>query len=111
MKNILFLFVLIIGFMFSSNAQSSTLNNAPEKLEKIIVFPNPATTVVTVLGLRNTEKAFIIVFDIYGNSILQHQWEIKNKALNIPVANLEKGIYVISILSKEQKVKTKFYKQ
>ncbi|MFS4455913.1 T9SS type A sorting domain-containing protein [Maribacter sp. 2304DJ31-5] len=86
-------------------------NNFNTRAEKVKVFPNPATNVLNVLGLQNSNKASIIITDTYGNTILEHQWEIKNKALNIPVAHLLKGIHSISIRSKEQTVRKKFYKQ
>ena len=91
-------------------AQSDS-GTKPEVIEKIKVFPNPATNVINVLGLQNSDEALIRVSDIYGNTLLQHRWEIKNNALNIPVAHLEKGIYLIAIQTETYKVQTKFYKQ
>ncbi|QLG44595.1 T9SS type A sorting domain-containing protein [Costertonia aggregata] len=78
--------------------------------KKIRVFPNPATDVVNILGLQNSDDANITISDVYGTEVLKHQWEIRKNALNIPVANLKKGIYIISIHSIEQKIQTKFYK-
>lgn len=80
-------------------------------MQEIIIFPNPATTVVNVLGLRNSQKASILITDTYGNTLVDYQWEIKNKALNIPVANFEPGVYLLSIRSPEEKVQKKFVKQ
>ena len=95
-------------FTLSGYAQENNINT---KAEKVKVFPNPAANVLNVLGLQNSNKASIIITDTYGNRVLEHQWEIKNKALNISVAHLSKGIYSISIRSKEQTVRKKFYKQ
>lgn len=91
-------------------AQSS-IRTIPEVAEKIKVFPNPATSVINILGLQNSNEAFIRVSDIFGNTVLQHQWTIKNNALNIPVSALKKGMYVITIHSNEHTIQTKFYKQ
>ena len=79
--------------------------------QKINVFPNPATTVINVLGLQNSSRAEISVSDLYGNVVLNHRWKIHNNALNIPIATLEPGLYMISVRSREQDVKIKFYKQ
>jgi len=110
MKNYISLVLLLFLFggsgLAQSNKETSTMQN-----ERVKVFPNPATNIINVLGLQNSKNASIVVADVYGNVALQHLWEIKNKALSIPVANLQKGIYVISIQSLEQKVQTKFYKQ
>jgi len=79
--------------------------------QDIKVFPNPATNVINVLGLKNDSNAAISIRDSYGTQIIFHQWDIKRNSLNIPVFNLEKGLYMISIQSEHQNVKTKFYKQ
>lgn len=105
-----FLILLLTGCLMG-NAQSSNSDVLAEKPEKIIVFPNPASSNITILGLKNTAKTSILIFDTSGNLVLQHEWEVKNNALNIPVASLNNGIYTVSISSKEQQVRTKFYKQ
>lgn len=82
-----------------------------QTVQKIKVFPNPATNVVNILGLINSAKADILISDVYGNALLKHQWHIKNNAINIPIATLEPGIYMVTIISPEQKVQTRFYKK
>ena len=105
--------VLILGLFFLTVSGRSQ-EGSPEQTaaqNKIKLFPNPATNVINVLGLENSARADILISDVYGNPVLQHQWRIKNNALSIPVAHLEKGVYLIIINSLEQKVRTKFYKQ
>ncbi|WP_425235820.1 T9SS type A sorting domain-containing protein [Ulvibacterium sp.] len=99
------LFVTALGYSQEENRQGV------EAASEIKLFPNPANNVINVLGLENSARADILISDIYGNPVLQHQWKIKNNALSIPVAHLEKGVYMIVINSLEQKVRTKFYKQ
>ena len=79
--------------------------------QDVKVFPNPATNVINVLGLKNDKNAVITVRDSYGNQVIFHQWDIKRNSLNIPVFNLEKGLYMITIQSEHQNIKTKLYKQ
>ncbi len=114
MKKLLLITVLLLGLQtVTAQNKDNGGNPATQEIqpEKVKVFPNPATNVVNVLGLLNSMKADIVVSDIYGNIVLKHQWQIKNKALNLPISNLEPGIYMISIRSQEQHVKTKFYKK
>ncbi|SDM86666.1 T9SS type A sorting domain-containing protein [Kriegella aquimaris] len=115
MKNILFLLVLFAG-SFYCHAQSDTRQTtSSEKVgttqTKVKVFPNPATNVVNILGLKNSAKAEILISDMYGNLLLSYHWEIRNNAVNIPISTLEAGIYMVAIHSQEQNVKTKFYKR
>ena len=99
MKRIL----IILAFIIFSATQLAA--------QDVKVFPNPATNVINVLGLKNDKNAVITVRDSYGNQVIFHQWDIKRNSLNIPVFNLEKGLYMITIQSEHQNIKTKFYKQ
>ena len=108
--------VLLILFSFCASAQTSQTQETTKKIEtikkhKIKVFPNPATNVVNILGLINSNQANIIVSDLYGTIVLQHQWAIRNNSLSIPIPSLDSGIYVVHIKSKKQQVQTKFYKK
>ncbi|MFS4466892.1 T9SS type A sorting domain-containing protein [Maribacter sp. 2210JD10-5] len=105
--------ILILSFLLFSVGMHAQIdsNEIIAKPEKVKVFPNPASNILNILGLQNSDNATILISDIYGNTVLQHQWQIKNRALNIPVAALSKGIYMISIQSEEQTIQTKFYKQ
>lgn len=94
--------------MFSQQPKSY---DSPTASKEVKVFPNPATNVINILGLHNSTKAAIVISDGYGNVILNYTWKIKNNALNIPIANLKSGIYLISIRSKEQRIQKKFFKQ
>lgn len=103
------MFFCVVGSgQMHSDSLASQENQA---IQKIKVFPNPATNVVNILGLINSTKADILISDVYGNALLKHQWHIKNNAINIPIATLEPGIYMVTIISQEQKVQTKFYKK
>lgn len=110
-----FSLLLLLGFTPTGNAQSATPKGEPMAktalVAKIKVFPNPATNVVNVLGVRNTSKADITIFDIYGNIVLAHQWTIRRNALNIPISELRPGAYIIKICSEQQQLQTKFYKR
>ena len=113
MKKVLPILILMF-FCCVGSAQmgeSSTARQETQSAQKVKVFPNPATNVVNILGLKNSNKAEIIISDVYGSIQLKHQWRIKNNALNIPIASLSSGIYIVTISSQEQKIQTKFYKK
>ena len=115
MKNWSLLFILILC-SFIAKAQTPELKESHTNQEevsklKIKVFPNPATNVVNILGLTNSNKADIIISDISGTVVLKRQWAIRNNAISIPIPNLTGGIYVVRINSNEQKIQTKFYKK
>ncbi len=106
------LFIVFACLAFSGNALGQGQQEPTgRETAKVRVFPNPATSVITVLGLKNSASAAISISDSYGNVLLQYQWSITNKAVNIPVSDLNPGIYTIAIRSKEQQLQTRFYKQ
>lgn len=107
----IFLCLACAGYAQTLDKNGGTSNAQIVAETKVKVFPNPATNVVHILGLKNTSKADIFIMDIYGNVVLSHQWEIRRNAINIPISTLSSGAYIITIQSKEQQVHTKFYKQ
>lgn len=117
MKKYLSFITFILLVTVTGNAQSTTSESGRTPTSestvatKVKVFPNPATNVVNVLGLKNTPKADITIMDIYGNTVLTRQWAIRRNALNITISTLDSGAYIIHIRSTEQQVRTKFYKQ
>ncbi len=105
--------MVLLVFCCANICQAQSNEKATKGQQEIAVklYPNPAISVINILGLKDTEKATIIVSDIYGNIVLRHEWKIKKNVINLPVASLEKGLYIITIRSEEQQVNTKFYKQ
>lgn len=104
--------LLFISLGSYCKAQTSTGEQTKKgTVAKIKVFPNPATNVINILGLIDSAKAEISISDMYGHVAQQHHWEIRDNSLSIPIPSLNSGIYVITIISEEQSVRTKFYKK
>lgn len=108
---LIFMLCLAYAGQAQSTLDTEAISEQEKTTSKIKVFPNPATNVINVLGVQNSQRAEITVSDLYGNVVLKHLWEVRNNALNIPIASLEAGIYMITVRSEEQDIKTKFYKQ
>jgi len=115
MKTLATLFTILL-YICNSHAQevieeSVAHETTATSIKKVKVFPNPASNVVNLLGLKNTAKATISILDIYGNTVGSHQWEIRRNAISVPISSLDSGAYIITVHSNEQKVRLKFYKQ
>ncbi|MDO1499214.1 hypothetical protein Q2T40_02820 [Winogradskyella maritima] len=74
-------------YVFGSSCTRGTLFSTNPKTTKSKGIPNPATNVVNIIGLTNSDKANITIYDIYGNPIFSRQWEIRKHALSIPVSS------------------------
>jgi len=104
-----FLFLVLCSFRVSAQLNGGEVNSTDKS--EIIVFPNPAENTVHILGLKDSNRAAIVIMNTLGEVVLQHRWEIRNNSLSIPIPNLKSGIYLLTINSNEQQVKTKFYKK
>ncbi|WP_298484343.1 T9SS type A sorting domain-containing protein [uncultured Maribacter sp.] len=111
MRLFLILTTIFLCIYSNTNAQNTIEHRIQKHTQNLKVFPNPATNVVNVLGLKNATNANITVVDTYGTTVLKHNWEIKNNAINIPISSLSSGIYRITIHSNEEHVQTKFLKK
>ncbi|TBX66997.1 T9SS type A sorting domain-containing protein [Flavobacterium silvisoli] len=91
------------GQRFSWTA--NTLSSADFDLNKVVVYPVPATTALTVQGWPNTGFEYVI-FDMSGRNMLQGNTEQNT----LSVDSLAAGHYVISIKSGDLALHRKFVK-
>ncbi|WP_420574436.1 T9SS type A sorting domain-containing protein [Kordia sp.] len=83
-----------------------TLSVEETQLEKLLIFPNPATDVVTIqqsgITLQNVE-----IFDMNGRLVLSQ----KNNLENIQLSNLKSGMYMMRIATQKVSKTIKLLKQ
>ncbi len=105
------LFLITAATARAQSTESPKVDAQDVAQANVKVFPNPATNVVNILGLPNTNKATVSISDIYGNEVLKVNREIRNGALSIPIPNLDNGFYAVTIHTGQKQVRVKFYKQ
>ena len=79
------------------NAQNSALNEIQERERQINVFPNPAKDKITIESA--TELESIEIKNILG--ITQKSLKVKGSKVIVPISDLEKGTYLVSIRTSE----------
>ncbi|MBQ0112363.1 MAG: T9SS type A sorting domain-containing protein, partial [Bacteroidales bacterium] len=79
------------------NAQNTALNEIQEREKQINIFPNPAKDKITIESA--TELESIEIKNILG--ITQKSLKVKGKKVTIPISDLEKGTYLVSIRTSE----------
>ena len=82
-------------------------DNGP--LEEITVYPNPSSTMITVFGKTFTGNRDVEVYDILGQLRL-HQ-SVNNTQKDIDISSLNKGIYMVKVLSGNKSSAKKLIKQ
>ncbi len=103
-------------------SDETTFNYKHEKLIKpkktnfeanlnIVIYPNPATTIVTIEVPTEIllKKPTVILFDMVGNEVSRHSISKTNESL--PVSSLVGGTYMLQIVTNDGSKRTfKFIK-
>ena len=87
---------------------TGTLGNTDYQQNQISVYPNPATTIINIES-KDIAAAIATIYDMNGRA-LQSEYVI-DKKVSIPINNLAKGIYLITITTDRGKVSKKIVKQ
>lgn len=78
----------------------SIIMSGEQKDISIAVSPNPATDMLRVsVNLKQSAQVSLSVYDVQGKSVLPEQKSCESKIhqLNVPVINLNKGVYNLII--------------
>jgi len=78
---------------------STTNVDEPVKLEKISLFPNPATAFLNILNPRFEEGVQLLIFDALGR--LQVQSALLQGNQQVDIAHLDTGFYIYQVRSEE----------
>jgi len=75
----------------------------------MVIYPNPVKTTLTLDNLQNAER--IVISNLIGQQIITTN-NIRESRITMDVSSLSRGIYLISIYSKNGKTETgKFMKE
>jgi hypothetical protein len=74
---------------------------------KISVYPNPTKDFLNIQTASNTAFDKVIVTDLSGSTVLQQN----QNTTQVNVQNLAKGMYLLQVISGDQKQQTKFLKE
>jgi hypothetical protein len=69
------------------------------------IYPNPSAEILNIDLIEETPNATLQIFDLLGKIIVEKNLFLKNNTLNI--SNLEEGIYLVNVKSREQKLGVK----
>jgi hypothetical protein len=69
----------------------------------IEVFPNPASDIMSIRGLKNNQVADIRLYDQLGKMVVSERLRNNNK---LSIENLQNGIYFYELYAKEEKLKS-----
>ncbi len=89
-------------------SSSSSLATSNVKLNEVSIYPNPTSDILKVKLLKN-EKSKIEIYDLSGRLVKQMNANSDNIELN--VSALDKGTYLINIVTPSDTISKKFIKK
>ncbi|MBS7333024.1 T9SS type A sorting domain-containing protein [Faecalibacter bovis] len=98
MKRIL-LFITLLTFSISGvKAQQNSMSNSGIEQSSVSIFPNPASSQVTVKLAQPSKVSYIAVYSIIGNEVLNKKVD-QSSTFKLNVQNLRKGKYIVRIFN------------
>jgi uncharacterized Ntn-hydrolase superfamily protein len=88
----------------------SKLNIQKSKIEKLIVYPNPATDILTI-SLNHLKAGKIKIYNPLGLLVKEVEEIQTNTSTNIEIANLAKGIYTLEFSNQDKIISQKLVVQ
>lgn len=89
----LYILILLVGFSFSSQAQS------PDQAKMMKFYPNPASSVINFDYMKGYDKTYSLqIFNFMGKRV----YELKNtpSRMTIPLNDFFRGIYIFQLRDK-----------
>jgi len=75
---------------------------------EVVLYPNPATNFINV-NVDNEQNFEIEVYDLIGNLVItQKLGELSNTENRLDISNLQKGVYLMHIISTTERLIKKF---
>ena len=79
--------------------------------QELTVYPNPASTEITVDVSHISDRSVVILRDLSGSILTQRKIKTESKKITLDVSLFPSGMYIIEVLGFESSSITKFVKQ
>ena len=88
-----------------------SINNYEKISPNILIYPNPATTKLTInlQQLTNLQSTTVSIYDVQGQLLLQQT--IKQLQTELNISKFAKGVYVVKVNNDKQSMISKFVKE
>ena len=82
----------------NATGKNTMSTNEPIAMHEIKIYPNPATTEITI-EIQNSENCLIKLSDMTGKQV--YSKEFHGNKMNLNVNQFVKGVYILTVFSKE----------
>lgn len=98
MKRILLFITLLTFSLTEVDAQYNNLSNAGIEQSSVSIYPNPATSQVTIKFAQPNKVSYVAIYSIIGNEVLNKKVD-QSSNFKLNVQNLRKGKYIVRIFN------------
>ncbi|MGN6530986.1 MAG: T9SS type A sorting domain-containing protein [Ginsengibacter sp.] len=99
MKKFLYIFILIAGFQFHSNAQAKPLHLS-DVVKTVKFYPNPATSFINFEFSKNYDQSYtLVIFNFIGKKI--EDLKITDEKITVSLTDFYRGVYIFQLRDKE----------
>ncbi len=100
MKKILYIFILIAGFQFSSVAQSKPMHVAADAAKTIKFYPNPASSFINFDFSKNYDQSYtLVIFNFIGKKI--EDLKVTDQKMLVSLTDFYRGVYIFQLRDKD----------
>lgn len=86
---------------FENCTVPTTINNTTT-INELLIYPNPASTTVTIENIENKGEISIEVYNVYGQLIMDLKRDTySRKKINIDISELSSGVYIFRVIMKD----------
>jgi hypothetical protein len=83
-----------------------------QKNEEIKVYPNPASTQLTILTTNHQHLTTIKIYNVLGEEVLSQMFLSQNsREVSIDISVLQQGVYILEAITDKGEIRKKFVKQ
>ncbi|MEO5908494.1 MAG: T9SS type A sorting domain-containing protein [Ginsengibacter sp.] len=100
MKRILYIFLLVVGFQFYSNAQVKPDRITSDAVKTVKFYPNPAVSFINFEFIKNYDNSYtLVIFNFIGKKI--EELKVTDEKITVSLNDFYRGIYIFQLRDKQ----------
>ncbi|MEO6905783.1 MAG: T9SS type A sorting domain-containing protein [Ginsengibacter sp.] len=103
MKRIFYIFLLVVGFQFYSNAQVKPDRITSDAVKTVKFYPNPAVSFINFEFIKNYDNSYtLVIFNFIGKKI--EELKVTDEKITVSLNDFYRGIYIFQLRDKQGSV-------
>lgn len=100
MKRFFYIFILLVGFQFNSNAQVKPERVASEDAKTVKFYPNPAVSFINFEFSKKYDDSYsLVIFNFIGKKI--EDLKVSDEKITVSLNDFYRGIYIFQLRDKQ----------